>query len=83
MAAAAGRDQDCGRVAALLVGDGCTGAYAYGNWVLEKGQVYDDCDARAGETRRNKYEPSLCNLSPLSLGSSCLRGGGWSAKNWM
>jgi hypothetical protein len=35
---------------------------------------------RQGETI---LEPSLCNLSPLSLGSSCLRGGGWSAKNWM
>jgi hypothetical protein len=34
MAAAAGRDQGGGRVAALLFGDGCTGAYAYayGNW---------------------------------------------------
>ena len=39
---------------------------------------YDDCCARAGETRN---EPSLCNLHP-SLGLMS-EGGGWSAKNLM
>ena len=56
MAAAAGRDQDCGRMAALLFGDGCTGAYAYayGNW--RKGRsmtIVVRVQERQGETNMN------------------------------